>query len=97
MQVVDISSAPSVGLQATENAESIAEVRAQANRTDRRVDWLFGQMRDASAEAGVHLPDHDATSPLPKLALLPQDGERRNGGQAGLCPVAGAPLVLGSA
>lgn len=103
VQVTDISSAPSVALQAAENADRIGElagetarVRAQAKQTDRRVNWLFEQMRDASDAAGVHLPDHDDTSPLPLQCIK---GGRKDGSQAGLCAVGLplVPLVLGGA
>jgi hypothetical protein len=86
MQVVDITEAPSVALQAAENARRIDALEARADCHAIHIHGLYRMALDA-----INSDDRDSTQPIPKLSLA-YPGRRE--GSAGLCAVAGLALVM---
>jgi hypothetical protein len=82
VQVVDISSAPSVALLAAENTERIDVLKARADITETQLTGILGAMARRNQAEGFPVPDKEDTQPIPRLKLVGRSGE------ASLCSLA---------
>lgn len=87
VEVINITEAPSVALQAAENAERIGVAEARLDCHAIHLHDLYRAMMDAAHDG------QDGTQPMPKLRLA--DPAPREG-SGGLCPVgAGLAVIAG--
>lgn len=91
--VTPITDAPTALELAASNERRVEELELRSDIQDDKVRTLARVLRTAPVTPGGAPADPDGTGPLPGLPLISLPGGRGRGGiQAGLCPVAGAPL-----
>jgi hypothetical protein len=86
VEVISITEAPSIALQAADNARRIGELGLRADLHDDQIRALSSLMHLFGASRGHGGSDSDETAPMPCLSVVRED-KPGEGSQAGLCAV----------